>query len=211
MPPRPGCARRSTGSPAWWARCCKMTRLEGDPPRALREDVPLETLFQRTGGRLPRRSRSTRLPPDARCRARASGRKADRELLRRAVENVLRNAIRYAPEGTPIETKLESARSLAMITVRDYGPGVPEDLLPKIFTPFFRVSTLPETTPPAASASAWRSRNARCTCITASCARETWSPDYWSRSSCRWWRRTAIDGARSGLYQPHNCPGTVNC
>jgi signal transduction histidine kinase len=55
------------------------------------------------------------------------------------VENVLRNAIRYAPEGTPIETRLESAGGMALITVRDYGPGVPADLLPKIFTPFFRV------------------------------------------------------------------------
>ena len=33
----------------------------------------------------------------------------------------------------------ETAGDVALITVRDYGPGVSEDLLPKIFTPFFRV------------------------------------------------------------------------
>lgn len=27
----------------------------------------------------------------------------------------------------------------AAIAVRDYGPGVPEEALPKLFTPFFRV------------------------------------------------------------------------
>jgi two-component system, OmpR family, sensor histidine kinase CpxA len=59
--------------------------------------------------------------------------------LRRAVENILRNAIRYAPEGTAIETKLAASAGAALITIRDYGPGVPEELLPKIFTPFFRV------------------------------------------------------------------------
>src|SRR5262249_6853145 len=63
----------------------------------------------------------------------------DRELLRRAVENVLRNAIRYAPEGSPVETRLDSAADVASIRVRAYGPGVPEDLLPKLFTPFCRV------------------------------------------------------------------------
>jgi signal transduction histidine kinase len=62
-----------------------------------------------------------------------------RELLRRAVENVLRNAIRYSPEQATINvTMTEDARG-AVIAVRDYGPGVPEDTLTRIFDPFFRV------------------------------------------------------------------------
>jgi signal transduction histidine kinase len=65
--------------------------------------------------------------------------RGDRELLRRAVENVLRNAIRYAPEGTAIEVKLEPNPQAAEISIRDYGAGVPEDLLTEIFKPFFRV------------------------------------------------------------------------
>jgi two-component system sensor histidine kinase CpxA len=65
--------------------------------------------------------------------------RGDRELLRRAIENVLRNAIRYAPEGTTIDVTLESAQGHAAISIRDYGPGVPDEMLPKIFQPFFRV------------------------------------------------------------------------
>jgi two-component system sensor histidine kinase CpxA len=65
--------------------------------------------------------------------------RGDRELLRRAMENIVRNAIRYAPEGTRVEVKLASDRDDAEISVRDYGPGVPESELPKIFKPFFRV------------------------------------------------------------------------
>ena len=61
------------------------------------------------------------------------------ELLRRAVENVVRNAIRYSPEKAAVEVALgEDARD-ARITVRDYGPGVPDSAMQRIFDPFFRV------------------------------------------------------------------------
>jgi two-component system sensor histidine kinase CpxA len=60
------------------------------------------------------------------------------ELLRRAIENVLRNAIRYAPPDSTVEVRLEREESWARITVRDYGPGIPEKLRERIFDPFFR-------------------------------------------------------------------------
>ena len=65
--------------------------------------------------------------------------KGNYELMRRAVENVLRNAIRYAPEGTPVEVKLDYELDATRISIRDFGPGVPEEALPKLFQPFFRV------------------------------------------------------------------------
>ena len=63
----------------------------------------------------------------------------DAELLRRAAENVIRNAIRYAPSETPVEVHLAPDGTLARIEVRDYGPGVPEEALSRIFDPFYRV------------------------------------------------------------------------
>jgi len=60
------------------------------------------------------------------------------ELLRRAIENVLRNAIRYAPPDSTVEVRLEREESWVRITVRDYGPGIPEKLRERIFDPFFR-------------------------------------------------------------------------
>jgi len=60
------------------------------------------------------------------------------ELLRRAIENVLRNAIRYAPPESTVEVKLVCEENCARITVRDYGPGIPEKLRERIFDPFFR-------------------------------------------------------------------------
>ncbi|WP_109486331.1 ATP-binding protein [Occallatibacter savannae] len=61
------------------------------------------------------------------------------ELLRRAVENIVRNAIRYSPEKTAVEVTLSEDQSDAHITVRDYGPGVPDQAMERIFDPFFRV------------------------------------------------------------------------
>ena len=63
----------------------------------------------------------------------------DSELLRRAIENVMRNAIRYAPEESKVEVTLENGGGWAKIRVRDYGPGVPEEALPRLFDPFYRV------------------------------------------------------------------------
>ena len=61
------------------------------------------------------------------------------ELLRRAVENVLRNAIRYSPDKSRIELQVGEDENTARITVRDYGPGVPDGAIKRIFDPFFRV------------------------------------------------------------------------
>lgn len=65
------------------------------------------------------------------------------ELLRRAVENVVRNAVRYTREGMAVEIALRSLQDEggghAVITVRDHGPGVPDESLTKLFLPFYRV------------------------------------------------------------------------
>ena len=60
------------------------------------------------------------------------------ELIRRAVENVVRNAIRYSPRGGAVEVTLKREGETASITVRDYGPGIPDALTQRIFDPFFR-------------------------------------------------------------------------
>ena len=68
----------------------------------------------------------------------------DAKLLRSAIENLVRNAIAYTEPGTSVEVLLVSERrsgaSFARLTVRDYGPGVPESELVKIFQPFYRIS-----------------------------------------------------------------------
>ncbi len=62
-------------------------------------------------------------------------------LLRSAIENVLRNAVRYTKENTSVEISLEKQNKTAVITVRDFGAGVPDEELKKLFRPFYRVET----------------------------------------------------------------------
>jgi two-component system sensor histidine kinase CpxA len=69
--------------------------------------------------------------------------KADQQALRSACENIIRNAVRFTPPGTEVEVVLKAEiRSdfpQAVLSVRDHGPGVPEEALQQIFQPFFRV------------------------------------------------------------------------
>lgn len=62
-------------------------------------------------------------------------------LMHRALDNVVRNAIRYSRQGTDVEVSLTSTEQGIRITVRDYGPGVPEGELEHIFRAFYRVGT----------------------------------------------------------------------
>ena len=61
------------------------------------------------------------------------------EFLTSGVENIIRNGIRFTPEETAVEVTLNREHNSAVIHIRDYGPGVPEDALTDLFEPFFRV------------------------------------------------------------------------
>jgi two-component system sensor histidine kinase CpxA len=65
------------------------------------------------------------------------------DLLHSVLENLIRNAIRYTPAGTAVEIDLSKQFSAgvwhAILSVRDYGPGVPPAHLTDIFEAFFRV------------------------------------------------------------------------
>jgi two-component system sensor histidine kinase CpxA len=63
----------------------------------------------------------------------------DADLLRSAIENVVRNAIFYSGAGGQIEVLLRRDNGTAMLSVRDNGPGVPDESLPLLFKPFYRV------------------------------------------------------------------------
>ena len=115
----------------------EMTRAEGDPESRKFEPIDLSGLLEGI-------AYDCRVEADAkRCRVELATSAlqiaGDQELLRRAIENVVRNAIRYAPEGSAIQINAAPRDNSAIVTVRDYGPGVPGYSLSRIFTPFYRV------------------------------------------------------------------------
>ena len=68
----------------------------------------------------------------------------DPSLLRRIVRNLLENAEHYAGDGT-IDISVARNGGRAILEVRDHGPGVPPDERERIFEPFYRMSSAPET------------------------------------------------------------------
>ncbi|MBX3022877.1 MAG: HAMP domain-containing histidine kinase [Bdellovibrionales bacterium] len=63
----------------------------------------------------------------------------DEELLESMLENFLENAVKYSPENSTIELNMRTRPDVVEVTVRDQGPGIPEDLRQKIFERFTRV------------------------------------------------------------------------
>ena len=114
------------------------TRAEGDPSSVRLEELHLDEILDDIvqDCRLEASARGCQIAVAADANVLIEG---TRELLRRAIENVLRNAIRYTPEGSAVEVSLDTTAEHARISVRDYGPGVPDEAIEKIFQPFFRI------------------------------------------------------------------------
>ncbi len=62
----------------------------------------------------------------------------DERLLRRALRNLLDNARRYAPD-TPPQVRLAVEGDVAVLSVCDRGPGVPDAWRERVFEPFSRL------------------------------------------------------------------------
>ncbi|HMD22382.1 MAG TPA: ATP-binding protein, partial [Alloacidobacterium sp.] len=66
------------------------------------------------------------------------------ELLQSAIENIIRNAVRYTSSDASVEVQLQHVEkvgdSFILLSVRDYGTGVPGAELSNIFRPFYRVA-----------------------------------------------------------------------
>ncbi len=62
----------------------------------------------------------------------------DTKLLRHILFNLISNAVKYSPETSPIDFSLEVDDSKSVLTVTDYGIGIPADEQEKIFELFYR-------------------------------------------------------------------------
>jgi two-component system sensor histidine kinase CpxA len=115
----------------------QVTRAEGDPAGLSTEPLRLDDLVRVIieDARIEAERRAVQIRTDL-TQAEIDG---NPELLRRAIENIIRNAIRYSPEGGAVEARLTKTASMLRVSVRDRGPGVPEESLAHIFDPFYRV------------------------------------------------------------------------
>ena len=59
--------------------------------------------------------------------------------LRSVLDNLIENALRYTPEGGVVDVSLTHEAGKLSIEVIDSGPGIPQELLDRVFDRFFRV------------------------------------------------------------------------
>ncbi len=57
----------------------------------------------------------------------------------KAFLNVIDNALKYSPDGSPIEIGVSCVGGKAIVSVRDYGYGIPKEDFGRIFDKFYRV------------------------------------------------------------------------
>jgi len=61
----------------------------------------------------------------------------DEMLLERVLYNIILNAVQAMPEGGTLTITGEKSDGNIILSVEDTGVGIPENILPKLFTPFF--------------------------------------------------------------------------
>ena len=69
---------------------------------------------------------------------------ADPTLIRQVVLNLISNALKYTPQGgvVTLEVDTDNLARAIVVSVRDNGPGIPEQSLPRLFGKFYRVESL---------------------------------------------------------------------
>ncbi len=65
----------------------------------------------------------------------------DPKRLRQVFLNILDNAAKHGSEGKRIDASISGNKDSVMISIRDYGPGIPEDELPLVKKKFYKGSS----------------------------------------------------------------------
>ncbi|KQT92197.1 hypothetical protein ASG49_09620 [Marmoricola sp. Leaf446] len=65
----------------------------------------------------------------------------DADRIEQALVNLIGNAVKFSPEGGTVEVGVTTERDAVLVTVRDHGPGLPEDQLEHVFERFHQVTS----------------------------------------------------------------------
>jgi two-component system sensor histidine kinase KdpD len=114
-----------------------MTRLASGAIKIAKEWQPIEGVIGAALGRmedqLQGRKLDVRLPPDL------PPVPIDGLLVEQVLINLLENAAKYSPSGTPVEIIASTDGAHLVVSVADRGPGIPRELVDRIFEKFYRL------------------------------------------------------------------------
>jgi PAS domain S-box-containing protein len=61
----------------------------------------------------------------------------DPQMMKRVLTNLILNAVQAMPKGGKLTTRVSKSGETILISVRDTGRGIPDEVLPKLFNPLF--------------------------------------------------------------------------
>jgi two-component system phosphate regulon sensor histidine kinase PhoR len=65
----------------------------------------------------------------------------DSDELTQVFENLIENACKYGQEGKKVEVRLSAVKGQPVeVSIQDYGPGIPEEHVPRLTERFYRVN-----------------------------------------------------------------------
>ena len=116
-----------------------LARLEGGGDTLRREPVAVADLFTRVSDRHLPAMRDRHVVLEATIAPDTPFISGDAARLEQAMQNLAANAIRHTPAGGRVVLHASPAAGSVRIVVRDTGPGIPPEHLPRIFDRFYKV------------------------------------------------------------------------
>jgi two-component system phosphate regulon sensor histidine kinase PhoR len=117
----------------------RLARLDSHQEVADLYPIEIASLFRTVAADLSERIERHRLRVDTHVGADAAIIEADPTKMHDALRNLIENAVNYSPDGGTIELSAQVEKDRVLITVGDFGPGLPESDLGRVFERFYRV------------------------------------------------------------------------
>ena len=111
-----------------------ISKIEMDGLAGKEEQVPLPDIITKVSETLLPLARERQITVHSQLAGEVTA-SGNASLLQKAIHNILSNAIRHSPEGEKVFIHLTPS----VLTVTNTGTAIPEEDLPVLFTPFYRV------------------------------------------------------------------------
>ena len=117
----------------------RLARLDAQQETADVHTIDVATLFQSVSADLAGRIERQKLQVGIKIKPAAAVIEGDPTKIHDALRNLIENAVNYSMEGGHIELEAHTDGDRVLLTLGDYGPGIPETDLGRVFERFYRV------------------------------------------------------------------------
>ena len=119
----------------------RLARLDAQQETADVHTIDVAALFRSASADLAARIERQKLQVDIKVTPAAAVIEGDPTKMHDALRNLIENAVNYSTEGARIELEAHADGNRVLLSVGDYGPGIPEADLGRVFERFYRVDT----------------------------------------------------------------------